>query len=74
MTFPLLLQNFSTSPKQEPPYFEEHVRQCFCILRDHPQPERTLFLGSHSRVYRKNAMKLWTLLDNQEKENCMEKE
>ena len=56
-------QHLSTSPEQEPPNYVSHVRGSLSILRDHPEPQKTLFTRG-PRIYRKNQQGQWTLVDH----------
>ncbi|XP_042214492.1 protein N-terminal asparagine amidohydrolase-like isoform X1 [Homarus americanus] len=61
----LLLRNFSTSPKVEPPRFCQDLRKVFQVFVDHPNPEATLFLGKKSKKYVMNSNGLWELMQEQ---------
>ena len=47
------VQYMSTSPAQEPPTFEAHIRACLQQIKDHPEPMKTLFQGGRPRCYKK---------------------
>ena len=49
----------STSPEQEPEYFEDHVRAALKILHDHPFPHKTLFVDNEAWRYKKLADGSW---------------
>jgi len=52
-------QRLSTSPEQEPPHFEEHIRSALRVLRSHPKPHITLFPDARPRTYHLNCDGLW---------------
>ena len=55
----VFMQHLSTSPAQEPDYFESHVRAAFSLLHAHPQPNETLFKDNAPRLYRKTMAGSW---------------
>lgn len=61
----LLLRNFSTSPKVEPPEFCQDLRKVFKVFVDHPDPHKTLFPGNKSKKYRMNSSGMWELMEEQ---------
>ncbi|XP_062999379.1 protein N-terminal asparagine amidohydrolase [Elgaria multicarinata webbii] len=54
-----ILQNFSTSPRAEPPHFVSHIRATLMYLKEHPFPDKALFPSRKPRLYKKNADGLW---------------
>ena len=54
------VQYLSTSPEQESAHFEAHCRQAMAIIRDHPQPHRTLFTNNQPRIYTKEVSGAWS--------------
>lgn len=61
----LLLRNFSTSPKVEPPEFCQDLRKVFKIFVDHPNPQETLFPGKKSKKYIINSNGIWESVQGQ---------
>ena len=55
-------QYLSTSPEQESPGFEAHVREAMIAIRDNPEPLKTLFPDKQPRMYKKEASGAWTKL------------
>ena len=55
------LQNLSTSPHCEPPYFASTTRATFLHILTHPQPLITVFPEGKPRVYQlSDSEKNWT--------------
>ncbi|KAI0207114.1 Protein N-terminal asparagine amidohydrolase [Lamellibrachia satsuma] len=52
-------QYLSTSPEQEPPHFENHVRKALTVLKNHPKPHRTLFPNDAPRCYAMDENGQW---------------
>lgn len=44
-------QHLSTSPEQEPPHFEDHVRAALLQIKEHPEPLKTVFKDGKPRCY-----------------------
>jgi protein N-terminal asparagine amidohydrolase len=57
-----LFQYLSTSPEQEPSYFEVNVRKALKVLSDHPHPEQTLFPDGQPHRYYLQQDGRWTLV------------
>lgn len=58
-----LLQNFSTSPDVEPPYFCPTLRAMFKFIMDNPSPRSTLFQINKPRCYKRDeTMRNWQLV------------
>jgi len=53
------LQNWSTSPKQEPAHFCDQTRRALCIVRDYPDPRKSLFPDNQPRTFYKQSSGLW---------------
>ncbi|KAK2146211.1 hypothetical protein LSH36_624g01074 [Paralvinella palmiformis] len=49
----------STSPQQEPPEFEKHVRDSLRVLAKHPNPNQTLFVDGKAHRYEMNEDGVW---------------
>ncbi len=61
----VILQNFSTSPKVEPPHFASEIRDSLKIVFGHPNIETTLFHERRPRIYRRSqSTGQWTLVLN----------
>ncbi|KAJ8318983.1 hypothetical protein KUTeg_004074 [Tegillarca granosa] len=58
-----LLENFSTSPDQEPTHFIDNVRAALKQIRDHPDPMKTVFKNGKPRCYRLQSDGKWTKAD-----------
>ncbi|XP_042873952.1 protein N-terminal asparagine amidohydrolase-like [Penaeus japonicus] len=58
----VLLKNFSTSPRVEPPRFCDELRKVFQVFVDHPDPQNTLFPDNRGKIYGMNAEGLWEQL------------
>lgn len=58
----LLLRNFSTSPKVEPPHFCQDLRKVFQLFVDHPNPQKTLFPDNRPKKYVINSSGMWELV------------
>ncbi|XP_066980037.1 protein N-terminal asparagine amidohydrolase-like [Macrobrachium rosenbergii] len=58
----VLLNNFSTSPKVEPPSFCHDLREVFRVFVTHPNPDVTLFPSHKPKCYYMNDSGLWHLL------------
>ncbi|MPC15038.1 Protein N-terminal asparagine amidohydrolase [Portunus trituberculatus] len=55
----VLLRNFSTSPKVEPPHFCQELRRVFKVFVDHPRPLESLFVGNRPKKYAISASGVW---------------
>ena len=49
----------STSPEQEPEYFEDHVKAALKVLLEHPCPHETLFCNKNAWRYKKQQDGSW---------------
>ncbi|XP_068243211.1 protein N-terminal asparagine amidohydrolase-like isoform X1 [Palaemon carinicauda] len=58
----VLLNNFSTSPKVEPPSFCHDLREVFRVFVTHRNPDITLFPNCKPKCYSMNDCGLWQLL------------
>lgn len=58
----VLLRNFSTSPKVEPPHFCQELRKVFKVFVDHPRPHETLFPNDKPKTYSINPSGVWELV------------
>ncbi|XP_027216266.1 protein N-terminal asparagine amidohydrolase-like [Penaeus vannamei] len=58
----VLLKNFSTSPRVEPPRFCDELRKVFQVFVDHPDPHITLFPDNQGKIYGMNDEGLWEQL------------
>lgn len=58
----VLLRNFSTSPKVEPPHFCQELRKVFKVFVDHPRPHETLFPGNKPKTYAISPAGAWELV------------
>ena len=58
----VLLRNFSTSPKVEPPRFCEELRQVFKVFVEHPRPSESLFTGNKPKKYTINPSGVWEVI------------
>lgn len=58
----VLLRNFSTSPKVEPPHFCQELRRVFKVFVDHPRPRETLFPDNKPKKYSLNQNGTWELV------------
>ncbi|XP_060066595.1 protein N-terminal asparagine amidohydrolase-like isoform X2 [Ylistrum balloti] len=45
-------EHLSTSPEQEPPYFEDHVRAALLQIKEHPEPLKTVFKDGKPHCYK----------------------
>lgn len=57
-----ILQNLSTSPLAEPPYFVAHLRSTMKFLKNNPEPQNSLFPDKKPRTYKKNESGLWEMV------------
>ena len=57
------IQNLSTSPEVEPPYFEEHVRQALRFHLENPNVNETVFPQRKGHVFKKNAEGKWRRME-----------
>ena len=55
----IFFQYMSTSPEQEPEYFEDHVRAALQVIFNHPKPHETLFPGDKAWRYKKQPDGTW---------------
>ncbi len=59
---PFIRRYLSTSPEQEPEYFEDHVRAALRVLHQHPEPDKSLFPDKLPWKYKKQADGSWMKL------------
>ena len=61
----VILKNFSTSPKVEPPYFAAEIRDSMKMVFENPDFEQTFFGNSNFRIYRRSkSTGEWKLVPN----------
>lgn len=58
-----ILSNMSTSPKQEPADFVDHIRQTLTFIVENPILSKSVFPSNMSRSYTKSENGSWTTLE-----------